>query len=306
MKKISRIFFLILLFVPTISAASDQDSLSLEQAILERINVARYNPWTEAERLGLNSNSLRQSLPVETAVAWDRSLAPLSPNDQLNEAAVEHCRDMIDLNYFTSTSPDGETSVDRVAATGYQADLVREEIGAMAFEFFIQADQAGSEMLDTLLLKAFNQASESVTSLLDTKVEEAGIAMESGTIAINGFQYNIYALTIVVARPVDAINVDSEFIQCGHLYSDLNGNDTYDYGEGLSGEVMQIYFPSGNYPVITGKEGVYCLSTPESLRVIRICQWYDIQFSEDVEARAATSGAISLDYDAWYFDCEVK
>ncbi|MDB5139491.1 MAG: hypothetical protein JWR12_1407 [Mucilaginibacter sp.] len=45
--------------------------------------------------------------------------APLIWNDQLEQAAIGHAKDMADKNYFSHTSKDGRGSEDRIALAGY-------------------------------------------------------------------------------------------------------------------------------------------------------------------------------------------
>jgi hypothetical protein len=52
-----------------------------ESEILARLNLARNNPWVEAERLGLDPELLRaEVVPEEVAAQWDQGLWPLAPN----------------------------------------------------------------------------------------------------------------------------------------------------------------------------------------------------------------------------------
>jgi uncharacterized protein YkwD len=44
---------------------------------------------------------------------------PLAPNADLQEAALEHSREMVSDNYFAHVSPGGETPLQRVQGTGY-------------------------------------------------------------------------------------------------------------------------------------------------------------------------------------------
>lgn len=59
-----------------------------------------------------------------------RGIHELSWNDQLFEAAVSHSEDMAENNYFSHTSLDGRTFVDRISATGYPYITGAENIGA--------------------------------------------------------------------------------------------------------------------------------------------------------------------------------
>ncbi|MEO6407730.1 MAG: CAP domain-containing protein, partial [Burkholderiaceae bacterium] len=55
------------------------------------------------------------------AVAW---------NDRLTQAAAAHSQDMALKNYFSHTSADGRTLVDRINATGYPWSSIGENIAA--------------------------------------------------------------------------------------------------------------------------------------------------------------------------------
>jgi hypothetical protein len=59
----------------------------------------------------------------------DAGLPPLSSNDRLAQAAVEHSQDMVAKQYFDHQAPDGRDVVDRVRATGYIPDDRRWTVG---------------------------------------------------------------------------------------------------------------------------------------------------------------------------------
>src|SRR4051794_7362303 len=52
----------------------------------------------------------------------DAGLPPLSSDDQLAAAALEHAQDMVAHQYFSHESLDGRDVVDRIRATGYIPD----------------------------------------------------------------------------------------------------------------------------------------------------------------------------------------
>ena len=301
MKKL--IILITLISLPTASLSFAREPISPEQTILERINLARSNPWAEAARLGLNPDALRQATPPETAESWDQSILPLAGNYQLDQAAAEHCRYMIDRNHFSLVTHEGEIPEDRVAATGYQADLVKEEFSAMAFMFYINPGQASDEMLDSLLLKALRQkTADSVPALLDSEAMEAGISVQGGTVTLYGFTYNIYVLSIVVARPVDG---DWRPLQCGHLYNDANGNNLFDQGEGISNEeIILLPLAGGLYPLKTGTDGAYCLRQPiDHHWLVKICKEIYSQYEDHIDDNPETSEIIDRDYNGWDFGC---
>ncbi|HEU4411746.1 MAG TPA: CAP domain-containing protein [Polyangiaceae bacterium] len=62
-----------------------------------------------------------QSFAAAPALRWD---------DRLGRAAQSHSTDMATKNYFSHTSPDGRTFVDRVKAEGYTFSALGENIAA--------------------------------------------------------------------------------------------------------------------------------------------------------------------------------
>lgn len=60
----------------------------------------------------------------------NRGIHELSWNDQLFEAAASHSEDMAENNYFSHTSLDGRTFIDRISAAGYSYRTAAENIGA--------------------------------------------------------------------------------------------------------------------------------------------------------------------------------
>jgi uncharacterized protein YkwD len=69
---------------------------------------------------GLNEAQMESSI---TCLINDErttyGLQPVTPNDDLREAAVSHSNEMIDEGYFEHTSPAGLTFMDRIEQTGY-------------------------------------------------------------------------------------------------------------------------------------------------------------------------------------------
>jgi uncharacterized protein YkwD len=73
------------------TSAADQASAALEQSVLCLINERR-------------------------AVA---GVSPVKLNPKLGQAAARHSNDMVQAGFFSHTSPDGSTFIDRITATGY-------------------------------------------------------------------------------------------------------------------------------------------------------------------------------------------
>jgi len=79
--------------------------------------LARLNQYRAA---GASCGSAGSFAPAQ-ALAW---------NDRLLQAASGHSQDMASRNYFSHTSADGRTMVDRINATGYAWRSLGENIAA--------------------------------------------------------------------------------------------------------------------------------------------------------------------------------
>jgi hypothetical protein len=300
---LGKVLCLVLLALPQIAKAMDDTAVILETAILERINLARANPWDEAAKLSIDPAILRQAAPPELAEAWDQDyISPLTINATLNAVAADHCREMLERNSFSAISPEGVTPTDRINAAGYQAEAVEEEIGAVAFEYFIEPGPAMEIMINTLLVKAFWQAAAGNPAvLLHPDFFEAGIALRSGTVQLYGFTYDVYVLSVIVARPIDAIDRQ---IQCGYIYDDANGNDRFEYGEGRAYEKLTVRPLKGDaYSLRAKSDGFYCFRQPIDYFFVRICEKLDFQFENSLDERPDTTEIIDRDYNGFNFSC---
>lgn len=74
-------------------------------------------------------NALRAAGAVCGSTIY-RATGPLNWNSMLLQAASGHSSDMARSNYFSHTSPDGGTMVQRIAATGYSMSAAGENIAA--------------------------------------------------------------------------------------------------------------------------------------------------------------------------------
>ena len=82
------------------SAVAAENSLEMEQEVLELVNDVRSKGATCGD-------------------VYKPPVQELEWNEQLRNAAEGHSRDMADKNYFSHTSPDGKSFVDRINRAGY-------------------------------------------------------------------------------------------------------------------------------------------------------------------------------------------
>jgi hypothetical protein len=282
------IFFL---WVCPLFAEDDGDEVidqiqAAESDILTRLNLARDNPWAEAERLGLDPEVLRaEVVPEEVAVQWDHGLCPLVCNDILNEVARTHCEDMVARDYFSSETLEGQGAEELVYAAGYSVQLLREHLAALGFEIFLDPQEAVKTLIDVLLVDALMQRfQDGEPTLLHEGVVEAGTALWGGELSIDNKRRQVYIIYILLARPEIP---ESAWFQCGYVYQDLNGNYAYDPGEGLEEiEPSYCYDNEQSLKLATGPQGVYCLQRPLDQWRLKICDnvWLDLWCPEVSES----------------------
>ena len=261
------------LWVTPLFAEDDGDECidpvqAAESEILARLNLARSNPWAEAERLGLDPEVLRaEVVPEETAVQWDQGLWPLVHNDILHEVAKAHCEDMLQRGYFSHITPEGLTPEDRVIGAGYGAGVVREELVALSFISYLDTGEAARMLMDVLLRDSLIQrVTEEGPTLLNERVVEIGISLSGGELTIGEEQIRAYLLCVLVARP-DGPSVET-WVQCGRLFDDSNYNGIYDPGEGLPEKEMAIR--NGEILAVTEAQGRYCIQRPLGRWVLQV------------------------------------
>ncbi len=245
------------------------DPIQLAEAeILARVNLARSDPWAEAERLGLDTVQLRaEVVPEEVAAQWDQGLWPLAPNALLTEVARLHGEDMLQRGYFSHITPEGLTPEDRVIGAGYDANVVREELGALAFISYLGPGEAAQMLMDALLWDSLIQCvTEEGPTLLNERVVEVGISLLGGELTIGGEQVHAYLLCVLLVRP-DGPGVET-WVQCGRLFDDINYNGIYDPGEGLPEKEMAIR--NGEILAVTEAQGRYCIQRPLGRWVLQV------------------------------------
>jgi hypothetical protein len=264
---------LLFLWVCPLFAEDDGDEgidpiQAAESEILTRLNLARSNPWAEAGRLGLDHEMLRaEVVPEEVAVQWDQGLWPLKSNALLDEVALQHCEDMIERGFFSHITPEGLTPEDRVIIAGYDANIVREELGALAFNTYLDPGEAAPALMDVLLKDSIIQReTEEGPTLLNERVLEVGVALLGGELTTCEERAHAYVLCILLVRP-DGPSEET-WLQYGLLYNDSNCNCIYDDGEGLPEVEMAIR--NGEILALTDARGRYCLQRPLARWVLQV------------------------------------
>ncbi len=229
----------------------------LADSILVRINQVRSNPWLSAGDRGIDPAGLPEA-----------ALPSLLHNSILDNVASTHAQQMIDSADYSILAPDGQTPLQRVEAAGYPAVVVREAISAVAFDFFVDQDQAAMDMLEDLIHKALMRDTPADGPvLLNPDVTEAGIALATGYKSIKDYDYNTYVLVIILAKPYS----EQDTRLCGHFFYDRNHNGVFDRGEGVIPGLLVKAHAAGQYLSTTGTDGAFCMALPPVPWVMELC-----------------------------------
>jgi len=197
------LFFLLFMgFSGTTRADQSPDPIELE--LLDLINEARRDPLAMAASFGLDPNQVLNDLP-ELAEILTQGLPPLTLNVVLSGAALEHTRDMLDNNYYSSDSPDGTTVTDRIITAGYPLSSCGETLGMLGFINFIEPGQAVGHVFENMFLDELNPERSEKRNILNSEFEEIGIAFGSGLFNFGSNNSNVYIVTCDFA--VDEVSV---------------------------------------------------------------------------------------------------
>ena len=206
--------------------------------ILQRINQVRINPWSEAERLGLDIDALKQTMSADAIAMWDEGLPMVAWSEELAMAARKHVEDMLTRLYYSHISPEGIGVEERVRNENYKPIFIGESLIAVAFEDVISEDEAADLLLDSLFVDAFSGGKEG-EPLLSPYFLDAGLAMTGGQLKIAEKTVNVFLLLIDMARTMERSHSDSALV-FGHIYIDVNANNIYDIGEGIEGVKLTL------------------------------------------------------------------
>ena len=237
----------------------------IELELLELINQARENPLGVAASFGMDADQILQDFP-ELEVILTNGLPPLSFNENLYAAASAHTQDMLENNYYSHTSLDGRTYDDRIVEKGYDPLVTGESLGMLAFSNFIEPAEAVALIFESMFRDELDPERTEDRNILDPDLEEAGVAMGTGTLNLSGSLYNVYLATCDFGAPL--AEQEGPYLM-GVVYRDLNEDMFYSPGEGLPGIAVSIDIPHQMLELVTDAAGGFGLMLgPGATRVI--------------------------------------
>ncbi len=206
-----------------------------EVLVMELVNRARANPEAEAARYGIGLND---GITGTAITATPKQ--PLAHNLLLIDAARTHSQWMLDADIFSHTGMNNSTPSARMSAAGYLFT------GSwMSGENIAWGGTTGSSInLTSYALVHHEGLFKSPghrVNILEANFRELGIGQKQGNFISNSTNYLSSMLTQNFARS------GTSYYLTGVVYKDLNNNEFYDVGEGLSG--INISFNGATYPV---------------------------------------------------------
>lgn len=231
-----------------------------EQSILELINRARAQPAAEGGILATTSDPdvlfAYDFFDVDLAMMQSEFAAlparpPLAPNALLAQAARVHNSDMYAKAFQSHTGSDGRTLAQRVEATGYVYSMLGENIFCYAKSLW--AGHAGFEVDWGNGGTGGMQAGRGHRANLHGAFNEVGLAVIKGSRTVGTSTVGPHLLT-------QDFGTSSLPFVTGVAFFDLDGDQTYDAGEGVGGITIEVEGAS-SYAVTTTSGG-YAVPVP--------------------------------------------
>lgn len=241
-----------------------------EVYVVELVNRARFDPAAEAARYGIGLNDGISG----TMISAERK-APLAHNLLLIDAARAHSQWMLDVDIFSHTGVNNSTPGERMAAAGYVFS------GSWANGENIAQGGTTAASIDLTQYAALHheglfKSPGHRINILSTNFRELGVGQKQGYFLSNGTNYLSSMLTQNFARS------GSSYFITGVIYNDLNGNEFYNVGEGISGVTISVngqaysVFASGAYSIPVSNGSYELVFSADSLQFDTI---YNLQVS---------------------------
>ena len=202
-----------------------------EQLVLEYINRARADPRAEGVRLRNDANYLWQNLPNATGPSAVGVRPPLAMNKALLLSARFHNYDMYNNSFFGHQDMHYGSIPNRLLAFGYYPWNWGENIAGWG------SPTAAEDMLMIDSDCLYSACGHRINLFSD--YEEVGI----GWLATSRY----------LTQDFGSQNLGPFLV--GVVYNDLNGNNFYDIGEGISG--VTITPSTGTYHAVSSTSGGY-------------------------------------------------
>ncbi len=241
-----------------------------EQYMLELINRGRANPLAEIKRIiAENDPDVRSAMEtykisvshlIEEFSSY-KPVPPLAFNTELMLAAHRHDEDMLENDFQGHIGSDGSTLKDRLEAVGYEYKAAGENV----FAYAKSVEHGHAAFWIDWGVEDLGHRKNELDLIDGSDFREIGIAILAENLPGTSVG------PLVIAENFGRSYSGVVFIT-GVVYRDVNNNDFYDAGEGLS--EVTVMPDHGTYYAITSSSGGYAIpviinSGKYELRIIR-------------------------------------
>jgi uncharacterized protein YkwD len=243
---------------------SHGDPTPKEQGLLELMQRARATPSTEGKRIVSDGDpdvgvAVKQFMVDEAKVVADfqkyEPVPPLSFEPLLMQSSKFHSEDMAAKGFQQHDGSAGESFDQRITKTGYKWMFVSENIFAYG--------RSLREAHDAFLIDWGNPDLGHRHAMLDLDGPERDVGIS--IVEKNGpNQVGPLVITEDFGMPIDT----SIRYVVGVVYSDENGNEFYDPGEGLAG--YKVVPDRGDTYAITSTSGGYSIPFGKSSGLVTV------------------------------------
>lgn len=275
-----------------------------EQEYIEQINRARANPAAEGARVATSTHE-----GIVAAVAWAGvSLArfqtemnaiaarpPLAPHSALTAAARSHSQWMFDHAQQVHDQPGGQTFAQRLSAAGYTHSSAGENIYAYADD--AEYGHAGFEIDwsypgDPNATFGMQNPRGHRNNIHSGSYREIGIGVVNGINTVAGQTVGPQIVTQDFGNRSAA-----PYYGTGVAYYDLDGDDSYDAGEGISGLTVDV--SGASFYCLSADGGGWTVPIP-STATTRVVTFSGLGINESINLSVPASSNAKADLKLSY------
>jgi len=184
-------------------------------------------------------------------------ILPLLENDTLDAVAQTLCDSAISGTLDALGANNTRLALE---AKGYIPESLHVESSGVIMREYIDPMQGADLLFKNISRSIDNGLSRNNRqAFFDNQYVEMGVGYCGGVARLTDTQQaNIYMLVLILARPQGP---NPRWIQCGHVYYDINNNNQYDPGEGLEDVLMTD--DNSTFIAKTLESGQYCFRRPK-------------------------------------------
>jgi len=255
-----------------------------DQYMMELVNRARSDPQGEADRF--LDGDLNEGLPAGTISTEPKQ--PLAWNLNLQKAALDHGKWMLENDIFSHGGEGGSGPIDRFESAGYQwRGIIRagENLawdgtnGTPDYELYVRRNNMWL-FKDTPVPSRGHRR-----DMMQPIFMEAGISNPLGSYK---FGSTVFRNSMMTVQDFAMTNKDGQAYITGVAYTDaIVDDDFYTMGEGIGGITVtaaDVNNPDNTFSTITMQAGGYMLLVPGNRR-------YTVSFSGDLKNDGSQSVA---------------